>query len=614
MPAAVALKRIVRSEIADASATRTRRARELEAAPIDEVTLPSVLEAYYERADALYRELDDRDGAGRARRARLAEHPALDADARLRYARAAVRAMVRGPALRRGRRARWRALEAPADSELAFAVELGARGQRHPRRGAAASVRDALVALYAEQTRHDRQRAVDARRGAARLAARGREAGRGAGAALRRRRAARHAGAPARRAAVRARHAVARLSPPRQGPLRTARDAFRLVADTTGSLEAHIGYVDLRLREGATPRRRCAPSTPSAPRRRRRSRSSCDAYLLGARAAVAAAARRATRPSTRPSRSCASASTALRGKPEPQVVWGALLHERYLDDGDARLGAEGEPALPARARSGARATRAIARTSCRQLALLQSAGRQLAHRARLPRAIATSCRSPTTPAGIEHRLVKARTLMHLDREEDAAAVADEALAVVERTPALGRSCAPLVARSRRALQPRRRQVRARAGALRRLMPPVRGDRNSVVARLARAGAALGAGQPRRAVADLDVVDAALRDDRAAAALEWPHTSPATTLRGYRLIAAGLRANAAPAARRARRRAGALERRRALAVERLAATGLDEHLRGLALVEARLADVARDRHDVAGRQPLAAASRSTTSRA
>ncbi len=37
-------------------------------------------------------------------------------------------------------------------------------------------------------------------------------------------------------------------------------------------------------------------------------------------------------------------------------------------------------------------------------------------------------------AGLGHRLIKARTLLHVDREEDAAKLADEALDIVERTP------------------------------------------------------------------------------------------------------------------------------------------------------------------------------------
>jgi len=66
-----------------------------------------------------------------------------------------------------------------------------------------------------------------------------------------------------------------------------------------------------------------------------------------------------------------------------------------------------------------------------------------------------------------------------------------------------------------------------------------------------------------------------------------------------MIASGLRANAHLKLGELDAAAKALEHRRALSVDRYAATAIDEHLRGLGLVEARLADVARDRHDVAG---------------
>ena len=197
--------------------------------------------------------------------------------------------------------------------------------------------------------------------------------------------------------------------------------------------------------------------------------------------------------------------------------------------------------------------------------------------------------------GLAYRLVEARTLMHVDREADAADAADKALAVVERTPSLF-GLRPLVV-DRDALYHLATGSFDRALALYDLLLPlVHGGRNATVARLARAGAALGAGQARRAVADLDAVDAGLRDAALAPSLRWPHTSAATTLRSYRLIAAGLRANADLRLGELDAAAQALERRRALAVERLEATGLDEHLRSLGLVEARLVDVERDRHD------------------
>ena len=146
-----------------------------------------------------------------------------------------------------------------------------------------------------------------------------------------------------------------------------------------------------------------------------------------------------------------------------------------------------------------------------------------------------------------------------------------------------------------------------------LMPPVTGDRNLVVAHLARAGAALGAGHPRRAVADLDLVDRqAAATIRGAGTSSGRTPSPATTLRGYRLIAAGLRANAhlvlgeldcgrggARAAARARHRSLRRERHR-----RAPARAWHSSRRGWPIV-------ARDRHDVpAANRWLALRARST----
>ncbi|HEX8953547.1 MAG TPA: hypothetical protein VF945_16940, partial [Polyangia bacterium] len=362
----------------------------------------------------------------------------------------------------------------------------------------------------------------------------------------------------------------------------------------TGSLEAHIGYVDLRLEEGATPaelraeydRRSGAGATPVDEFVR--------AYLL-ARALPSLQGAPREHAIDEAIARLRAASPALRGKPEPQVVWGALLHERYLDDRDLASAQKANLhyllALELVTRNPRYRSHVLS-----ELALLQAevgnwriALGYLAERDKLPLADDT--------AGIAHRLVKARTLLHLDREGDAADVADAALAVVARTPALA-ELRPVVL-DRDALYHLAAARFDRALALYDgLLPSVRGDRNLVVAHLARAGAALGAGQARRAVADLDVVDAKLRDAKEAPRLEWPHTTPQTTLRGYRMIAAGLRANAHLTLGELDRAQAALERRRTLAVERLAATGIDEHLRGLGLVEARLADVARDRRDFA----------------
>jgi hypothetical protein len=68
-------------------------------------------------------------------------------------------------------------------------------------------------------------------------------------------------------------------------------------------------------------------------------------------------------------------------------------------------------------------------------------------------------------------------------------------------------------------------------------------RNRLVTRVARAAAAVGAQQPARALADLDVVDKGIADSRTVDTLVWPHATADDVAATYRLIASGLRANA-----------------------------------------------------------------------
>src|SRR6185437_5077934 len=68
-------------------------------------------------------------------------------------------------------------------------------------------------------------------------------------------------------------------------------------------------------------------------------------------------------------------------------------------------------------------------------------------------------------------------------------------------------------------------------------------RNRLVVRLGLCAAALGANQPQRALDDLTRVDHDLASPEVLATLSWPHATPDQVHRAYRLIAAGLRANA-----------------------------------------------------------------------
>jgi hypothetical protein len=95
------------------------------------------------------------------------------------------------------------------------------------------------------------------------------------------------------------------------------------------------------------------------------------------------------------------------------------------------------------------------------------------------------------------------------------------------------------------------------------------------------------------------VDASLKDEALTPALRWPHAGPQHVQRTYRLIASGLRANAAQKLGRLEAAAVALSDRRDLFVDQLAHSDRDEHVRAVTLVETRLADNAAQRNDFRG---------------
>jgi hypothetical protein len=601
-PAAIALRRLVRSEIADNLGDKDGARKELEAVPVADVKLPSFLEAYYERADALYRQLDDRDALWNACR-RLSEHAALGPDDRLRYARAAVRALVRGLPFDEAEATLARArAEAPAGSELAFALQLGAAIGRVRSEDVPKPVRNALVDLYKEQTRHGRRRAlvVDAVSRASQLDAEKLiealaqlyvdDVPRGTQERVR---------AERLFDRVMLGRAYRRLS---RGRLDKAREVFEKVVTTTGALEAHVGAIDLRLRAGETAEKLLASygtrggagAGPNADTVAHFVR----AYLL-ARELPSLSGDAHDAAVTKAEAELKAGGGRLRRQAPAQVVWGVVLHERFLREG----------ALPAAQRANIHYLLALELTTrnpryralvLSQLALLQSqvgnwriALGHLEEREKLP--------ITDDVLGLGHRLLKARTLFHVDRETDAAGVADQAVALVERVPALAEYRVATLDRAALYNLAVGRFARALAlyDAELPLLEGKDGDeaaRNRVVARLARAGAALGAGEAQRALADLTFVDERLGDKRVQAQLRWAHTAPAAVLQSYRLIAAGLRANAHLRLGQLAAAERALAVRRTLAADRWKQSNLDEHLRALTLVEARLADVALDRRD------------------
>jgi hypothetical protein len=120
-----------------------------------------------------------------------------------------------------------------------------------------------------------------------------------------------------------------------------------------------------------------------------------------------------------------------------------------------------------------------------------------------------------------------------------------------------------------------------------------------VTRVARAAAAVGAQQPARALADLDVVDKGIADSRTVDTLVWPHASADDVAGTYRLIASGLRANANRELGRLDVEARAIAERRAILDKlRVKFPGRAEIARDEMLSEAQLAWNASRRSDAA----------------
>jgi cellulose synthase operon protein C len=588
-PTGMAFRRVVRSEILDTLGDKESARKELDAVVLDEVTLPPVLEAYADRADELYRALDDAPALVAALR-KLSVHPALPDDERSRYARATVRAMVRGLSYDEAAKLVTRELTAaPPDSEIAFALELSQlllaiRDDKPPR-----AVRETIKVFYDKQTRRDRQRAVmmDAAQRASDLGAEKLvedlvqsyidDVA---------------SGTQERRRVERLYQKVMEGRAYRhltRGNFDKARDAFVKVAMATGSLESHVGYIDACLKLGRTA-------------------SDIDAEYVKADSSTSAS------PVTRFARAYLialmlpkldgeqhkkmhkEATTLLRGsgnklktKPEYRALMGALQHELFIEDGNL--------ASAQRADNHYMVALELTRRNPRQRAtLLQQLGLLHAQAGNWRIALGYLEDRDKLPfvgdAGeLAHRIAKARVLFHLERTSEAVKAAEGALAACAKNPALAEYRA--LALSRAALYnlaaerfPRALELYDEELALAHESP-----RNRVVLRLARAAAAVGAARYQPALDDLGEVDRALADPAIAATLKWPHVSAEETMRGYRLMAAGLRAKAHRGSGDLEASTRALETRRALVAERYKLQKLDEDLRTLALIEAQLSDVA-----------------------
>jgi hypothetical protein len=598
-PMAEDLTHLARSQILDSLGDKAKARSELEAVTIDETTPAPIVEAYYLRADAFYRQLDDREALVTACR-QLAANGALRPDEQLRYARAAARAMVRGLpyADADARLARERGSATAREAELVFAIDLTrdvlAIRDAHP----PPSVADALLALYAAQTRPGRRRVliVDAVQRADDV-----DADDVLDALVQRDIHDVKRGTHERGEAedVFERLILARAYERAAAKhYADARDDFDAVAEQTGSLEAVVGAIDmgLKLTESAKAieARYEKPGTPAA-------RAGFAKAYLGARqlpkldgeahAKAAAAALAALDASW----------SELKEERIAQALFGALLHEEYLQTGD--LGTAERANLHylvalelvgdnARFRAMILGELGLLHTDVGNYRIALG---YLLERDKLP--------YNDNSEGLDVLLSKAQALLHVGRDSDAAAAGEAALAMIARNPGL----APykLLALDWAAVDNLTAGHFARALALYdQEMPAIDAsrtplaERNRVVARVSRAAAAVGANEPARALADLDYVEKRLGDPKTVATLLWPHATAEHVARAYRLIASGLRANANRALGRLDAEAQAIGTRRAILEEELDETKRVEIEREVMLAEAQLALNASQRHDAA----------------
>lgn len=601
-PPAAVFRHVVRSELAETAGDFPRARQELEAAQVTDTTPRAVLEAWFERADGLYRKLDDREALVEAGR-RLSTNKVFRDDDQLDFARAAVRALYRGRTYAEADAAMAQALAgAPAGSAYAFALELGRHvnalhEERPPR-----PVRDALIAFYHQQTDPLRRRALvqDAVE---------RAAGLGADGVLEALATVYVEDAPAgteerRRAERLFRRAMMGRAYRRMGRQRweEARADFDLVTRRTGSLESAVESMSLRLRAGISPAVIEKEVTTTSAKMARPLAHFVKAYLTArqlpkleddrAHAQAVAAAVKELR----------AAWPELKNQRAVRALYGAIQHEDFLRGHD--------PAAAERANRHYMVALDLVRNNVRYKAMILGAlGLLHTQVGNFHIALGYLDQRDKLPyvengAGLAVSLARARALLHVGREAEAAQAADQALAMVDATPkqarflplALDRAALSNLAAGRfeRALTLYDRELPAVAAGPR----DAEGLRNQLVVRLARCAAALGAGQPQRALEDLDQVDRDLGTPAVRATLTWARATPEHVQRAYRIIAAGLRANAEARLGRLDAAARALEQRRALFLEQFDALDRDEDLRAATLAETRLAQNAVDREDPA----------------
>ena len=403
-----------------------------------------------------------------------------------------------------------------------------------------------------------------------------------------------------------------------RGAIGDARGHFYGVTLQTDSLEAHAGFIEMRLAEGKDPTKdypgRFSPLVNGYVR----------AYL---------AARRLPE-LTDPAAHAAAVTTALAElaqivqiapqRAEIHQLWGFVAHQRFLRTGDRLAAVEANAhdlVALALGRDNPRARAAILDGLGRIQAAVGNYGLArgwLEARAKLPFA------SPISQ--LSHCLGLARARFHTG--DDAGAASDSDRCVDQATGTLARFRPVALDRSG-LYHLAAGQPEPAAGRYAELWPLVaaagttgEAARNRLTTRLGQASAALALGQARAALDHLAAADALLAQaapvprDGAYGRERPDEALPADS---YQLLVLGLRAQAALAAGDTAQAGRALTARRDAIARRFAANQLDEDRLELALCEAQLARVARNQgapvatalgHLVAARSQFLAWSAST----
>ena len=594
-PAAVALRHLILSELHDHLGDKDGAVAELGRTAVDERTPPFVVEALAARAETLYRELDRNPALLDALRP-LVDHPLLPEAERLRlggvYARTVMRGLPSGAAHAAAARERaaappssarawslglWPCLDDVAAQTMAAgracvnALYDGDRSMTRRRLLVTEVVRRAEEAdaddLEYELVRrwvHDVPNDAAEERHAERLF--------------------RH---------VTEDYAYDALAAGRPAD---AAAEFEGVTKEALSLEAHVGFIEASIAAGREVEQVYTARYRGGAVESRFVRAYLDVRRLPD---LDGAAFDRAWPAA--SRDVQAIERELPQQAEVQALHGALLHLRFLRAGDHAAAEEANThyLLALDLASGNERYRAMV---LEELALLHAAvGNHriaLGHfdeRGKLPFA--------DPRAGLAHGLLRARSLLHVGHDADAARAAADALELAMKSPALARY-RPL-ALDRAALyaldagqgaQALALYDRADAGA-----DAHEDARNRVLRWLGRAGAAVVAAQPARALADLDRVDRALTDPAVWRALDWPEAVHDEERQTYELLRLGLRGNAERALGRLDDAERTLGARHQLREARARLRSVDDDLLALATTDAQLADLARAR----GNKPQAA---------